>query len=74
MSSNDSFRQQQQAKRGDFQEQAHAAFILSTTLTRFGVLTLEQKLWVYNTYPHSIIETGNDQGLQYYSIEPRFFR
>lgn len=59
-------------KRSHFHELIHATFVLNTSISKFGILTEEQKSWLAYTYPNSEIKTGNDQGAQYYTITPKF--
>lgn len=66
------FKTEQSKKRGEFHEEVHATFILNTSLTRFGILTKEQKSWLSHAYPGTTLETGTDQGASYYTITPNF--
>lgn len=68
----DNFQKQQLGKRKQFYEKIHAAFVLETSYTKFGILTDEQENWIKSTYPNSKIETGTDQGGKYHTIEPKF--
>jgi len=66
------FKKQMLEKREQFHEKVHAAFILRTSYTTFGILTNQQLSWIASAYPKSRIETGNDQGASYFTIEPKF--
>lgn len=68
----DYFQKQQLEKRSQFHERVHAAFILETSLNHWGNLTDEQNDWLAFAYPGTEIETGEDQGLSYTTITPKF--
>jgi hypothetical protein len=60
------------ARRDSIVEKVHAAFILDTSLTRFGKLSDSEKSWIMSAYPGSEIKTGSDQGADYYTVTPKF--